>query len=208
MSETLSTSVLVVNKHYSPVSITSARRAFCMLWGKIAEVITVENEAYINYDFRSWSEISRYKRLYEDNGELDWVFTPTLTLMVPRVVRLLRYDRLGGYKVKLTRKNLYYRDSNTCQYCGGKFKTKNLNIDHVVPRSRGGRDTWRNLVCACIGCNIRKGSRLPREAGMKLIREPKKINLNPIIQVHLRKKKYSSWKAFVDDAYWNVELID
>jgi 5-methylcytosine-specific restriction endonuclease McrA len=208
MVDVLSTSVLVLNRFYSPINITTARRAFIMLFNRIAEVITVEEKDYNTYNFSSWAELSEYKRLFENNQEHEWVFTPNLTLLVPRIVRVLHYGRVGGSKIQLTRRNIYYRDNNTCQYCGKRFKTRDLNIDHVVARSRGGKEEWGNLVCACVRCNIRKGNKLPHEAGMKLIRKPMRPKLNPLIMVHLAKKKYASWKNFLDEAYWNVELQD
>ena len=206
MADALSSSVLVLNKHYHPVNIVNARRAFCMLFNESAEVVTCEDSAYSAYDFVSWAEVSEAKRRFEDSPELEWVFTPRLTLMIPRVIRLLSYDKIWTYRAKLTRRNIYFRDANTCQYCGRRFRNNELNIDHVIPKSRGGHDSWDNLVCACVWCNIRKGSKTPREAGMSLIRRPIQPMLDPMISVHLVKRKYASWKAFLDDAYWNVEL--
>ncbi len=208
MVDVLGTSVLVLNKFYSPINITTAKRAFIMLFNRAAEVILVDREHYATYNFSSWAQLSEYKRLVEDDPEHEWVFTPNLALIVPRIVRVLHYDKIGGSKIQLTRRNIYYRDNNTCQYCGKHFKTKDLNLDHIVPRSRGGKEEWGNLVCACISCNIKKGNKLPREAGMKLIRRPVRPKLNPLIMVHLSKKKYASWKNFLDEAYWNVELQD
>jgi 5-methylcytosine-specific restriction endonuclease McrA len=206
VADVLESSVLVLNRNYSPVNLTSARRAFCMLFADIAEAVACIDETYQNYDFRSWAELSEYRSVTDGDRDYEWVQTPSLTLMVPRIVRVLNYDRQRAHKVRLTRKNIYFRDKNTCQYCGGRFKTRDLNIDHVIPRSRGGRDTWANLVCACISCNIRKGNRLPAEAGMRLIREPLRPKLNPTIVAHLSKRKYASWRSFLDEAYWNVEL--
>jgi 5-methylcytosine-specific restriction endonuclease McrA len=208
MADALSASVLVLNKHYSPINITNARRAFSMLFNSIAEVITVEDEGYFNYNFSSWAEFSEYKKMLEDGQDHEWVHTPSLILMVPRVVRLHKYDRVRTTKVRLTRRNIYYRDNNVCQYCGKRFKTRDLNVDHVIPRSRGGKDTWHNLVCACVSCNIRKGNRTPHEAGMRLIKEPVRPKLNPLILLHIGNKKYASWKSFLNEAYWNVELQD
>ena len=179
-----------------------------MLFNKIAEVITVEEEIYGSYNFSSWVEISEYKRQFENGYDHDWVSTPNLTLIVPRIIKVLRYDKVRSHKVKLTRRNIYYRDSNICQYCGKKFKTQNLNIDHIIPRSRGGKDAWNNLVCACVKCNIKKGSKLPHEAGMRLIKEPVKPRLDPLIGIYISKKKYASWKNFLNEAYWNTPLND
>ena len=206
--EVLNTSVLVLNKFYSPVNITTAKRAFTMLFNRIAEVITVEQEGYFTYNFFSWAEFSEYRRAVEDGLEQDWIHTPNLSLLVPRVIRVLRYSTIYRHKIPLTRRNIYYRDNNTCQYCGRRYRTRDLNIDHVIPRSRGGKETWYNLVCACVSCNIRKGNKLPHEAGMKLVRRPARPKLNPVILAHLEKRKYASWMAFLDEAYWNVELHD
>ncbi len=208
MVDVLNASVLVLNKYYNPINITNARRAFAMLFNSIAEVITVEDEGYFNYNFSSWAEFSEYKKILEDGRDHEWVYTPSLILLVPRVVRLHNYDKVRVNKVRLTRRNIYYRDNNICQYCGKHFKTRDLNVDHVTPRSRGGKDTWGNLVCACVSCNIKKGSRLPHEAGMRLIKEPTRPKLNPLILIHIGKEKYASWKSFLNEAYWNVELQD
>lgn len=205
MADVLDSSVLVLNRHYSPVNLTTARRAFCMLFAEIAEAVAMVDESYQNYDFHTWAELSVYRAM-DSHGDNDWVRTPSLLLLVPRIIRVLNYDKPRTYRVRLTRKNLYFRDDNMCQYCGRRFKSRDLNIDHVVPRSRGGRDTWDNLVCACISCNVCKGSRLPEEAGMTLIRRPIRPKLNPAIVAHVSKEKYSSWKSFLDEAYWNVEL--
>ena len=206
MADVLDTSVLVLNRHYSPISLTTARRAFCMLFARIAEAVAVEDETFRNFDFANWAELSSYRVALADSGEHDWVRTSSVVLMVPRIIRVLHYDKSRPYRVRLTRKNLYFRDRNTCQYCGRRLKAKDLNIDHVVPRSRGGADTWENLVCACVACNIRKGSRLPDEAGMALIRQPFRPTLNPAIVAQIGSKRYASWKSFLDEAYWNVEL--
>ena len=208
MADVLNMSVLVLNKHYYPVNIVSARRAFCMLFARAAEVITNDHSVFCTYDFDSWAEVSAARRKFEDNPDIDWVYTPRLSLIIPRIIRLLHYDKHRTYRAKLTRRNIYYRDGNTCQYCGRTVKNSELNIDHVIPRSRGGGDTWENLVCACVRCNIRKGSKTPREAGMKLIRKPVQPRLDPMIRVQVGKRKYASWRAFLDDAYWNVELAE
>ena len=206
MAGVLDSSVLVLNRHYSPINLTTAKRAFCMLFSSIAEAVELVDETYQNYDFHSWAELSAFQSQEDQVGDHDWVYTPNLILLVPRIIRVLNYDRLRAYRVRLTRKNLYFRDGNTCQYCGRNLASKDLNIDHIIPRSRGGKDTWENLVCACVRCNIRKANRLPHEAGMRLVRRPQRPRLNPAIVSHLGKKKYASWKSFLDEAYWNVEL--
>jgi 5-methylcytosine-specific restriction endonuclease McrA len=202
----LDSKVLVLNKLYVAVRVISARRAFSMLFRDLAEVIHVQDGQYLNYDFESWAEISAiHRELGEDDGH-DWVKAVQFEIAVPRVIRLLGYDRLPRQTVKLNRRNLFARDRNQCQYCGNHFPTSELSIDHVHPRSQGGGDSWSNLVCACVRCNARKGGRTPSQAKMDLIRKPVQPKRNPMIAVRLGQQKYESWKAFLDNAYWSVEL--
>ncbi|MFN7439028.1 MAG: HNH endonuclease, partial [Phycisphaerales bacterium] len=201
----LDSKVLVLNKLYMAVRVISARRAFCMLARDLAEVINVEDGRYVNYDFSSWSELAQFQEQFERDKH-EWVRTVRFQIAVPRIIRLLGYDRLPAQIVKLNRRNLFARDRNTCQYCGAHYPTSELSIDHVKPRSLGGGDSWENLVCACIRCNARKGGRTPEQARMKLIRKPVMPKRNPLIALRLGQDKYSSWKAFLDNAYWSVEL--
>ncbi|MEL7485220.1 MAG: HNH endonuclease [Planctomycetota bacterium] len=132
--------------------------------------------------------------------------TVRMDIAVPRIIRLLGYDRLPEQRVKLNRRNLFARDRNRCQYCGNHFPTSELSIDHVNPRSQGGGDSWENLVCACIRCNAKKGGRTPAQARMSLIKKPAMPKRNPLISIRLGHDRYASWKQFLDNAYWSVEL--
>jgi 5-methylcytosine-specific restriction endonuclease McrA len=199
--------VLVLNRLYTAVRVINARRAFVMLVKQAAEVIAVENGQYLNYDFESWIEIARLQREFEPDA-YSWIRTPRLEIAVPKIIRLFGYDRLPRQEVKLNRRNIYARDSSHCQYCGKHFPTKELTIDHVIPRVQGGEHTWANLVCACVRCNTRKGGRTPAQAHMKLIRRPFRPRRNPAVTLRLGAAKYQSWKAFLNDAYWTVELRD
>lgn len=205
INEGLDARVLVLNKLYVAVRVVSARRAFAMLCRGMAEIIHVENGQYLNYDFATWTELSALRAQFERDAH-DWVRTVRYELAVPRIIRLFGYDRLPAQRVKLNRRNLFARDRNQCQYCGQHFPTSDLTLDHVVPRTQGGGDTWENLVCACVPCNARKGGRTPDQARVKLIRKPVKPKRNPLITLKLGSEKYRSWKAFLDEAYWSVEL--
>jgi len=208
-SEGLNAKVLVLNRLYVAVRVVSARRAFCLLSRNIAEVIHVEpgdqGPKYLNYDFESWAEIAALQHQFEYERH-DWVRTVRFDIAVPRIIRLLGYDRLPEQTVKLNRRNLFARDRNMCQYCGRHFPTADLSLDHVKPRTQGGMDSWENLVCACIRCNAKKGGRTPEQAGMKLHKKPEKPKRNPLISLRLGHEKYASWKTFLDNAYWSVEL--
>jgi len=201
----LDSNVLVLNRHYMAVRVVGARRAFSLLFRELAEVVAYEEGTYSNYDFRSWCEVSQFKRQFEPDG-YDWVATLNFHIAVPKIIRLLFYDRLPRCEVKFNRRNLFARDENRCQYCGKRFSTKELSLDHVIPRSMGGKSAWENVVCACVRCNVRKGGRTPDQAHMTLIRRPVKPRRNPLIHVHLGHQRYHSWKQFLDNAYWSVEL--
>lgn len=201
----LSCNVLVLNRLYMAIRVVSARRAFSLLCRNLAEVVSVENETYLSYDLDGWMEISQLKAQFERENH-DFVRTVRYEVAVPRIIRLLAYDRLPRQDVKLNRRNIYARDSSLCQYCGKKFSTQELSLDHVTPRALGGKTTWENLVCACVYCNAKKGGRTPSQAHMHLLKAPHKPKRNPVISVRLGTDKYASWKHFLDHAYWSVEL--
>jgi 5-methylcytosine-specific restriction endonuclease McrA len=201
----LNAKVLVLNKLYMAMRVVSAKRAFSMLVRDQAEVIHIDNGQYLSYDFESWTEISELQREFEPDRH-DWVRTVRLEIAVPKVIRLMGYDRLPQQLVKLNRRNLFARDHNQCQYCGKSFPTSELSIDHVLPRAQGGKDTWENLVCACVRCNAKKGGRTPEQARLKLVRRPVRPKRNPLITMRMGHEKYETWKTFLDNAYWSVEL--
>jgi 5-methylcytosine-specific restriction endonuclease McrA len=201
----LDCNVLVLNKHYMAIRIIGARRAFSLLFRDLAEVVSLEKGSYANYDFKSWCEVSQFRREFEPDGH-DWVATVNFHIAVPRIVRLLFYDRLPRTEVKFNRRNIFARDKNHCQYCGKRFPTNELSLDHVVPRSMGGGATWTNIVCACAKCNVKKGGRTPKQAHMTINNKTVKPRHNPLVHVHLGHDRYKSWKQFLDHAYWSVEL--
>ena len=98
---------------------------------------------------------------------------------MPTVIRLRHYVRIPYKEIPLTRRNLLHRDNHTCQYCGQSGDS--LTLDHVIPRSRGGGDSWENIVSACVRCNVRKGSRTPKEAEMPLANPPRKPHSSPLL---------------------------
>lgn len=196
--------VLVLNKYYMAIRIIDIKRAFSLLFKQLAEVISCENGTYCNYDFQSWTELSQLRNIFETSH--DWISTVNFDIAAPRIIRLLFYDRLPATRIKFNRRNIYARDKNHCQYCGRKFPLSELSLDHIIPRSLGGESNWKNIVCACTSCNTKKGGRTPKQADMKLIVTPVKPKHNPVIHIHLKHQRYRSWKQFIDNAYWSVEL--
>lgn len=201
----LDSSVLVLNRLFMAIHVISVRRAFCLLCKELAEVVSVEDGQYASYDFESWREVSEFRSKLKEPDD-DWIRTVHFEIQVPRIIRLLFYEKLPKQTVKFNRRNIFARDNNRCQYCGRKFAMQDLSLDHITPRSQGGQSTWTNIVCACLRCNVRKGGRTPREAGMSLIRQPEKPRRSPLLNLKLTNSKYHSWKTFLDNAYWSVEL--
>ena len=155
---------------------------------------------YLTHDFESWRDFSQR----EPEGEM--VHTIRFKVRIPRVIVLLLFDRFPKKEIKFTRNNIFERDRNTCQYCDKVFDRKELNLDHVLPRDRGGKTTWENIVCSCIKCNTRKANHLPHEVGMCLRRKPERPRWRPFVQFHFGGGGDHDWKHFLDVAYWNVEL--
>jgi len=138
--------VLVLNATYEPINVTAVRRAMVLLLKGVAQAEEMHN-----------AEVHSAANAHK----------------VPSVIRLLAYRHIPQQSRALSRKNILLRDRNTCQFCGRVFPSSELTLDHVVPRSRGGRSSWENLVACCYRCNNSKGDRTPEEAGIKLARKPR-----------------------------------
>jgi 5-methylcytosine-specific restriction endonuclease McrA len=135
--------VLVLNTDYRALAVCSVERALVLVFLHKAELVEAQQEHLV----------------HSAHAAFPW----------PSIVRLKAYVRVPYRRIMLTRRNVIRRDGNHCQYCGSRER---LTLDHVVPKSRGGPDTWENLVAACVPCNNRKGNRTPEEAGMRLSRKP------------------------------------
>jgi 5-methylcytosine-specific restriction endonuclease McrA len=171
--------VLLLNITYEPLKIIDWKRAITLLCLGKVEVI----EEY-NREVRSVS----------------------FTIKLPSVVRLLQMVRRPKSPVRFSRQNIYARDRYHCQYCGSKFPTEELTYDHVIPKSRGGKTQWENIVTCCVECNRQKGGRTPSEASMSLIREPSRPSWVPAIRITIRYPKIpESWRDYF---YWNVEIVE
>ena len=151
-SSALLSPVLVLNASYEPINVCAARRALVLVLKGAARA----------------EEIHAHHHLHSARSHHP----------VPSVIRLLDYRRIPLRTRALSRKNILLRDRNTCQYCGQVCPAPALTLDHVVPRSRGGKSAWENLVACCHECNHRKGDRLVAEADMKLLRDPRPFSLH------------------------------
>ncbi|MFZ9889849.1 MAG: HNH endonuclease [Myxococcota bacterium] len=198
-SEALDARVLILNRYFQPVTVTRALRAFGLLYAGTARAL---DDQFRTFDFASWAELAA-----EQGDEV--IHTPRMVLKVPRVLVLQAYERLPRTKVRFSRQNVYLRDGFTCQYCARTLPRHQLNLDHVVPRMLGGKTTWENVVCSCVRCNLAKGGRTPRQAGMRLLREPARPSWSTLTPL-LGRVPHKEWLPFLDPvaaSYWNTELL-
>lgn len=190
---------LVLNRSFSPVQITSIKRALCLVFKGLAHFV---DENYQMYDFGSWAELSV-------SQEDEKIQLTSAVMRVPRVIMLNFFDKLPRAHVRLCRENIYLRDKNTCQYCYKRFPRSELNIDHVVPVSQGGDTSWRNLVCSCVPCNQKKGGRTPTQARMPLLKKPVTPHHSLFMHVSPKPHLFDAWQIYMnpaDFAYWRMEL--
>lgn len=179
--------VLVLNRNYAPVRITDAKQGFSMLYLGRARALDAHYEPY---DFEAWR-----RRVPRDGDEE--IGTPGGAICVPRVLLLLDYSRVPRAPLRLSRRHVYMRDDYACQYCDTRPGVKELNLDHVVPRSRGGRSTWENLVTSCRTCNLRKGWSTPDECGMRLVKAPVRPSWSMALQLASQRRRFIEWEPFL-----------
>lgn len=163
----LNRQVLILNQNYEPMSVIAAKKAVVLLYLGKVEIIEHHSE-YIH-------SVSR-------------------ALPYPSIVRLMSFINMPRKRVVLSRKNILKRDGQRCQYCGSSQRS--LTVDHVIPKNRGGEESWENLVCACVQCNNRKGNRTPEEAGLHMARKPQKPNHLFYIQ-HFVGMVDDRWKPYL-----------
>lgn len=186
-SRELSAQVLVVNRNLQAVHITTARRAFVLMFTDVARAL---DPAWVAHDFESWASIS-------PSGDGPTVGTSRGPILIPRVLQLVAYDRMPRTTIRLTRRNIFLRDGYTCQYCARRGTPRDLNLDHVMPRSRGGPMTWENVVCSCRVCNLKKGGRTPPEANMRLLRRPVRPRWSPVLALAFSPGRPAEWEPFL-----------
>jgi 5-methylcytosine-specific restriction endonuclease McrA len=191
-------SVLVLNKSWIAVNMASVRRAISLVFRDCAKVVSTDD--YSTYTFEDWVKTDG-----NGDGQHQFVRAVNFKFRVPEVIVLTSYGGIPRKDMVLTRKAVFERDGNVCQYCGRKMRREKLTIDHIVPRSRGGGDSWSNLVLACLECNARKRNKTPEEVGMKLLHKPAKPRWLPHVGLGQAALKKTSWRKFVDANYWESE---
>ena len=185
---------LVLNRLWQPVNVVGVERAFSLLSLDHAQVIYAEDESFRVFNAATWFEFCKEA---EAGRGARTIRTVNQTVIVPSVLLLRTYDRILLQEMKFNRQNLLERDDYRCQYCGKTFAPKELNMDHVLPKDRGGGTSWENVVTSCIRCNSRKSNRLPREAGMSLLKEPKRPSRRPFVSSLYGKQLEKAWEFFI-----------
>jgi 5-methylcytosine-specific restriction endonuclease McrA len=187
--------VLVLNRVWQPVNVVGAKRAFSLLFQDHAQVIDPNDGDFRIYDCEQW--INHCEKTPPSQKQ-PVMRTVKLDLHIPKVLLLRNYDRVPVQEVKFTRQSVFERDGYRCQYTGRIYPPKMLNIDHVIPRDRGGKTTWENVVTSSIHCNTLKANRLPHEAGLKLIRKPFKPKTRPFVADLIGRQCDKSWAYFLE----------
>lgn len=204
MGTALQSKVLVLNRSWTPVNIVTALEAVCKVYADKARIVDKE---YRLFDFDGWVDNWRDARAVAAFAADRQIQCVNFTLPIPEVIVLNHYNGYRQKRARLSRAAILSRDGHVCQYCGRAFPVKRLNIDHVLPRSRGGGASWTNLVLSCLPCNTRKANRLPSEAGMKLIRTPFEPHWTQVARKRMRDAEMpESWEDFLGKLYWNVTL--
>ncbi|MFK7849488.1 MAG: HNH endonuclease [Akkermansiaceae bacterium] len=192
MSASLESPVLVLNRNWQPIHTCSARRAVHLLCLGHAQVVQVEGEEkFKTHDLLSWAGYSQ-KKVAEE-----LIHSVKLALSVPKIIVLAIYDRLPRLEVKLTRHNVFLRDKFTCQYCSKVLPEDKLNLDHVIPRDKGGGTSWDNIVASCVKCNTRKANKLPHEASMYPASKPFAPRWRPLYGLLENGLGDESWSHFL-----------
>jgi len=196
--------VLVLNRLWQAINVCSARRAICFLYTGHAKVVQSNNGNYELYDFVKWLEYSR-NNLKENSGN-GLIHSISFSLKKPSIIILGFYLGYPNLRIKLSRENIYKRDKYTCQYCGKKMEHKKLNIDHILPRHRGGKTTWTNVVTCCFACNLKKGGKILSETDMQLLQKPHAPLRYPLQNLHIETHEHDGWAHFIDFSKWEVEI--
>ncbi|MGA0846313.1 MAG: HNH endonuclease [Luteolibacter sp.] len=157
-----------------------------------AQVVQVDGEDRFRiHDLESWMKFSA------ECPDREMIRSARISLKLPKVLVLTFYDRLPRLEVRFSRRNVFLRDRFTCQYCEKVFPESQLNLDHVMPRDKGGRTTWENIVTSCFRCNTRKANKLPHEAGMHPRSEPHAPRWRPLFGLHENGLADESWSHFI-----------
>jgi 5-methylcytosine-specific restriction endonuclease McrA len=201
MEEILQKAVLVLNRNWQPVQTCTGRRAVHLLSCGHAQIVQDEGEEkFTTHDFSSWIA---YSSLYP---QPEMIHSVKLSLRLPKIIVLCLYDKIPSKEVTFSRRNVFLRDQFTCQYCIKSFVETELNLDHVIPRHKGGKTSWDNIVTSCVKCNTRKGNKLPHEANMYPRNKPIAPRWRPNFGMR-EVNQEESWGYFIEPNRDHIRLV-
>jgi 5-methylcytosine-specific restriction endonuclease McrA len=194
MSDILNKSiVLVLNRNWQAIHVRTPQEAFCQMATNVATGLEIEGENQIRPV--TWEEWIRLPIRDQDEA----VQTVRGPIRIPTVIVAVNYAKVPKKRPKLCARSIRERDDNRCQYTGRLLHPDEGSLDHVVPRSRGGQDSWENLVWASREVNARKANRLPHEAGLKLLKAPRALEVMPVTALIRNSHSIPEWKLFIAD---------
>lgn len=188
--------VLVLNRGWHPIAVVSLERAMCLVVGEKARVL----DAAHDFALFTWEDWSVLKAATDEQV----VRSAKDAFRIPEIILLNKYAGFPQQRVHFSRRTIYRRDANQCQYCGKKPGTSELTIDHIMPRAKGGKTTWENCCLACTNCNRKKADKTLDQANMNLMRKPFK----PKFTLYKGDYRCNSWEKLLGEAYWNTELVN
>lgn len=187
MKTVLNREVLILNKSWSPIRIQTVLDALTLVYRKRAAFVDVKN--YSVYGWNDWAKLP----IKEDE---EYIATSQASLRIPKVVVLTHFNNIPTYRVNINKRTIFERDGWTCQYTGKKVTLKSGNLDHVIPKSKGGKRTWNNIVCCDAEVNSIKDNRTPEEAGLKLLKEPAKMDYSKTV-LTFKEGMPEEWRSFL-----------
>src|SRR3954452_6190439 len=191
MNKLTKATVLVLNRNWQAINVRTPQEAFCMMASNVATGLEIEGDSHIRPV--TWDEWITLPIRVQDNA----VNTVRGAIRVPTVIVAVNYAKVPKKRPKLCARTIRERDGNRCQYTGRLLRPDEGSLDHVVPRSRGGKDAWENLVWSAKEVNQKKADRLPHEAGLKLLSKPRAPKDLPVSALIRNTHGVVEWKLFV-----------
>jgi 5-methylcytosine-specific restriction endonuclease McrA len=203
VKDALASRVLVLNRLWQAIHIVEAKRAFSLLFTGHARVLCASVDAWQVWPAEEWVSLSNTLPASKDDVYLHSV---SCAIRVPKILILNQFAELPLKETHLNRQAIFERDGYRCQYCGKLCKSHELNLDHVIPKERGGVFSWYNIVSSCLPCNTRKANRTPREAGMHLLKKPRQPKSRPFVSYMIGQQMEEEWESFLQSSNEGAEV--
>jgi len=200
-NDVLNSPVLVLNKNWTAVRVQTLKKAITKVTNGRAKFL--DTESYLLYTWSEWVDV--FVTPHDEIVDYPVIRSQHIALKRPEIIVCTDYSRVPHSSLKLSRRNILIRDMFQCQYTGKRVTYKTATLDHILPRSKGGKTSWNNLVTCSLEANAKKANRTPAEAGMRLLHPPKKPKWSPIYAISL-KRRPKSWAKFIKQE--NLEAIE